>query len=763
MPTTSSTLRSAAAATLVAGLLVAAPVVGGTAGAAARAQEPDAPPTALPSDIVSADIVSALEAAPDTVDVETAQDDEEPAVVPSEDDSAEHESTETAPAEPVGDDQPGEDAATEAAAPAGGAEPADADEPADASAPEGEPSTDEPSGDEASSDEEPATASALQAFAGPVPLVEGLEEAPGLPTFVGADGCTYSYIEQEGSIDIADIVGCTDVVVPEEIDGAPVERLGAGSSTQRMTDADVFTSLVLPDSLLFVGQGAFSNADALVSVDFGSGVQRILGRAFVDADALQAVVLPPSVQFVGARAFENTASLATIDLGSVETVEGLAFSGAGKVTELVVPASITRAADTAFGNMPQLRSLLIEGDPTALVKHTFFNSPSLEEAEFRSRSTSATIVNTMFVGANQPKVFFRDGAFGKSCGPVPQPNVLSEERFLGFGGTQVRPRCLFDVTIDPSGSGLSLEVQLSDVREGTILTDVPEPVAPSSSVEFVGYSPSVEEPVIADTHYVAQFAQIQPGDYTPSEDDLVDEAQGGFTIPGTVQAGEELTLTVVEEPNPGGTPEPNPGGTQEPNPGGTLEPNPGGTPAASVPTTLEQVPELELPEDEPEPPAEDFDPNEFIDVVLFSEPVELAITGFVSDPGNSLITVLVPADTEPGEHKLAVYSVFGELLGWQPLTVTAAPAPPAPPGGEVPGEVPGETPGEVPGDEDGGAPEGDTDGDAQPVATPVAAETGGADGELSDTGAPETGLAIGAALALIAVGTTLIVGRRLRP
>lgn len=54
-------------------------------------------------------------------------------------------------------------------------------------------------------------------------------------------------------------------------------------------------------------------------------------------------------------------------------------------------------------------------------------------------------------------------------------------------------------------------------------------------------------------------------------------------------------------------------------------------------------------------------------VVLFSTPRELG-TFLVGDNGTILVTV--PEDVEAGDHRLAVYDGQGEVLGWDPISIT---------------------------------------------------------------------------------------------
>ncbi|SFR84385.1 Zinc carboxypeptidase [Agromyces sp. CF514] len=119
--------------------------------------------------------------------------------------------------------------------------------------------------------------------------------------------------------------------------------------------------------------------------------------------------------------------------------------------------------------------------------------------------------------------------------------------------------------------------------------------------------------------------------------------------------------------------------------------------------------------------------------VLFSTPVPLG-TQTVVDGG---FDVLIPADTAPGTHRLALVTESGELFGWDDFTVTAA----------VDGETPGgETPVET---------EAPTDGSGSGTA-------GSASGDgLADTGFPVAlPLGIGAGVLLLGAAAVLFARRR---
>lgn|GEM_PF-5213529 len=701
-PLPSRAFRPGAAAAVL-GVLIAAPIMGGWAGTTARAAEPGAESAAAPVDAPVAEV---------TADERAAEDLTVPASAPGEEPVQE-------PAEPAGSTDPAEAVEpTEPSEPAESPEPAAVTEPAAAAGPaeHAEPEVNEP---EVTGFEEPATASAVKTVAALAvvepPAEEADEEAPAVPTFEGADGCTYSYIDEAGVAFITDIEGCDDPVLPHTLDGLPVGQVGTGTA---MTDAARFRTITFPFTLQSVGPQAFQNATALTEVD-----------------------LPDGVWIVAARAFENATALASIDLNEVRTVEGLAFSGAGQVTDLVLPASLTDVKDTAFGNMPNLRTVLVEGRASNLKKHTFFNTPALEKAVFHDPSATSFIVGNMFQASAVQEVFFHDGAMGLDCDAT--ESVI--------GGATVTPRCLYAVDFD--GAAPFFTVDLPHVEEGTVITEGPD-VTPGFGEVHVGFDPSLPHTVTSDVTFQPVFEPAEPSQYLPSQDELVEEFQGGFQVPESVRAGEEITLVIdiLEATPPPGDEEgpvptvkalgePSPSGTEEPSPGGTLDPT--------------------APEEQP-------DINEILDVWMFSEPVELAITDFALD-GIDLdsLTVQIPADVEPGEHQIAVFSVFGDLFGWQPLTVLPAAAPPAGDGGDdAPGdegageEGAGDEGAGGAGDQGAGGDDATQTGATQTGATQTGVLDAGLAGELSETGPAHTALALGAAAALAAVGGLLVLARR---
>ncbi|WP_144268102.1 leucine-rich repeat domain-containing protein [Demequina sp. NBRC 110055] len=611
----------------------------------------------------------------------------------------------------------------------------------------------------------------LAGFAPALPYTVGASDVTLVAQFeadirnaVGEDGCTYTYQLEGTGARVLDITGCADVVVPSSLGGAPVEILGDGDG--RVSVAATATSLTVPSTVKVIDARAFQDADELATVNLTDGLTAIEDRAFADADALTSITFPVNLRTIAPRAFEHASALATVDLGLVSSIGTSAFASTA-LTTLTLPPTLTSTGEQAFAFIPTLTEVTIKGDMTALGNFAFLDDTHLSKVVLHDRADRLGLADQLFSHVPPFEFFVHDGALGLDCDGARAP----------FSGGVIDPMCLVDVTFDKGPD--TFDERWQHVEEGFVIEEGPEAVAPYGT-EFVGYDP--ELPFIVGTEdlvFEAQFGGLTPGDYTPSEDDLTPEAQGGFTIPSSVQAGDLLTL--VADPAPTGTPEPEPTG----------DPEPLALPLALAVAQDEEPPVGDDSEDEP-------DPNDFMDVVLFSTPVQLDI---LDAPTEQSFVVRIPADTEPGEHKIAVYTVFGDLFGWQPLTVTAADEPegspedpetPAPGDGDPVGEESPDT--ETPvsdddpaGDNDpagqddpageDGAMGGDTDGgdsgDVEEAAHPVGqvgATSGAADGDasangldgLSASGPSDMALPLGMAAALIAAGGMVLIGRRHR-
>lgn len=224
-----------------------------------------------------------------------------------------------------------------------------------------------------------------------------------------------------------------DLVIPSEIGGLPVKKIGY----RAFADCEGLTSVTIPDSVNYIGWYAFRDCSNLTSVDMPNHISEIDEGAFQDCTSLTSVTIPASVEYIGDRAFEHTdltsvtipenvksigycafagSSLASVEiLGSETTIGGFAFDACENLTELnisennqyysfengvlydkdktvlkqyfttnsaaefTVPDSVTTIAGWAFDGNPYLTSVTVPDSVEKIAIYAFDHCPNLTE------------------------------------------------------------------------------------------------------------------------------------------------------------------------------------------------------------------------------------------------------------------------------------------------------------------------------------------------------------------------------------------------
>lgn len=120
------------------------------------------------------------------------------------------------------------------------------------------------------------------------------------------------------------------------------------------------TELILPDSLTFIGEQAFSGCKALSSIDFGKGLSQIGDSArnkfvFSDCHELKKLHIPSNIKSIGSSAFSNCSSLQEIifDEG-VEIIDESAFSWCESAKTIAFPESLRYVYQNAFSKASKI-------------------------------------------------------------------------------------------------------------------------------------------------------------------------------------------------------------------------------------------------------------------------------------------------------------------------------------------------------------------------------------------------------------------------
>ena len=136
----------------------------------------------------------------------------------------------------------------------------------------------------------------------------------------------------------------------------------------------------LPQSVTYLGAGAFADCTKLVYAQVPAAIQAIRERTFRNCTELKNVSIPEGIRYIGAAAFQNDVSLQTIDFAqSLLTICDNAFEGSGVGAGLVLPSALRTIGSRAFAGCMRLTSLTLPADVRKMGSQAFADgsSPSI--------------------------------------------------------------------------------------------------------------------------------------------------------------------------------------------------------------------------------------------------------------------------------------------------------------------------------------------------------------------------------------------------
>lgn len=173
-------------------------------------------------------------------------------------------------------------------------------------------------------------------------------------------------------------------------------------------------SVVIPNSVITIGDGAFQHLNNLTEVVLGDSVETLGEYAFGFSYNLESISIPDSVTTIGPYAFAVSGRLSELALGSgVSTIAAGAFQQTA-LTSVSIPNSVTEIGDFAFA-YGHLTSVSIGASVSSIGNQAFSNQSDFMSHEFVNDLTSVS-----FAG-NAPTVFTagseqNQGSLGFSTG-----------------------------------------------------------------------------------------------------------------------------------------------------------------------------------------------------------------------------------------------------------------------------------------------------------------------------------------------------------
>ncbi len=154
---------------------------------------------------------------------------------------------------------------------------------------------------------------------------------------------------ENGVITIIKYIGeRTDVVIPEKIDGMPVESI----SMNAFSGCVNVKSISFPDSITKIGDYAFRNCTSIESIDLPNELRELGSGAFMGCTSLKKISIPPNMNLM----YFDMSPLPVLDLEQVifeegrEEIDGYACFQTSKESnvKIVIPASVKKLSTSSF-------------------------------------------------------------------------------------------------------------------------------------------------------------------------------------------------------------------------------------------------------------------------------------------------------------------------------------------------------------------------------------------------------------------------------
>ena len=138
------------------------------------------------------------------------------------------------------------------------------------------------------------------------------------------------------------------------------------------------TSIVIPNTVMKIGESAFFHCIGLTSVVIPNSIKIIDKYAFEGCKSLKSIVIPDSVTEIGDSAFKWCTGLTSVVISSsVKEIGNCAFYGCERLTSIVIPDSVTKIGDRAFENCTGLTSIVISSSVKEIGDCAFYGCESL--------------------------------------------------------------------------------------------------------------------------------------------------------------------------------------------------------------------------------------------------------------------------------------------------------------------------------------------------------------------------------------------------
>ena len=205
------------------------------------------------------------------------------------------------------------------------------------------------------------------------------------------------------------------------------------------------TSVTIPNSVTSIGTSAFSGCSSLASIvveegntiyDSRNNCNAIIHTSTNELIAgCKKTVIPNSVMYIINGAFEGCSSLTSITIpNSVTSIGQYAFSACSGLTSVTIPSSVTSIGNRAFDDCSSLTSVTVENPvPVSITSDTFSNRynatlyvPAGSKADYEAAAYWKEFNKIVELGSTTVNITFADANIKALCVAIWDTNGDSE-------------------------------------------------------------------------------------------------------------------------------------------------------------------------------------------------------------------------------------------------------------------------------------------------------------------------------------------------
>ena len=212
---------------------------------------------------------------------------------------------------------------------------------------------------------------------------------------------TYSVERFEVHIVDCDTSAKGKLIIPREIDGLPVTKIGRNA----FESCELLTNVQIPDTVNEIEYGAFFNCKSMLSALIPDTVKSIGNNVYYGCTLLTVVEWPNSLPIIPAYTFKDCKGLKQFNVPNGVTAIGIAAFGNSGIEQITLPGTLKTIGKWAFDACKSLKSISIPSSVDFIAGGAFIGSDYLTQVRIPERFHSETEANRMGLISAWPNGF----------------------------------------------------------------------------------------------------------------------------------------------------------------------------------------------------------------------------------------------------------------------------------------------------------------------------------------------------------------------